>query len=68
MDEGLETLDLKMSLEGRWLERATNVSAFALRVIDSTNRLYQGMDPDLPINTTNYWEELAFRLIPAHED
>lgn len=68
----LQEKDLRITLEGKWLERAKDISAFALRVIvgsgsyyDGDGRLYRGLPAELPVNTADYWNGILVELSPV---
>lgn len=77
IQDRLRTMDLTMPLTGKWLDRARDISAFALRVIEMDSDdpfvslaktlgerrgLYPGLPEDLAVNTAGYWQTLNAEL------
>ncbi|MDB5182389.1 MAG: hypothetical protein JWO47_173 [Candidatus Saccharibacteria bacterium] len=65
IQESLAAKDLKITLDGKWLERAVDICDFAVRVIEvsPTRLLYQGIARETPTNTLEYWLGVTDQLI-----
>ena len=67
----IDDMKLRLPLSGKWLNRATSITEFSLRVIDGRSEnldfvgLYPGLDHDYPENTSEFWNGL---LVELHSD
>lgn len=75
IQEMVDAKDLRVVLSGRWLDRACDISSFAIEVITSPlvqqgkrvygedrGGLYAGLPPTLDLNTEEYWANVQAQL------